>query len=104
MWDNRTEFMCPRATSGAFECSFDPSMPFIADKHYTEGNAWQWTWSVSHTSHTRLLVHRVHKPLFCVQVPGDPMGLVRLFSSPERFCERLQEFMLRGALHPRYNH
>ncbi len=47
MWDNRTELMCPRASSGAFECSFDPSMPFIADKHYTEGNAWQWTWFVS---------------------------------------------------------
>ncbi len=47
VWDKQTEFMCPRASSGAFECSFDPSMPFIADKHYTEGNAWQWTWSVS---------------------------------------------------------
>jgi hypothetical protein len=36
-----------------------------------------------------------------LQVPGDPLGLIRLFSSPQRFCERLQEFMLRGALHPR---
>jgi putative alpha-1,2-mannosidase len=41
--------------------------------------------------------------LFCyLQVPGDPLGLVRLFSSPERFCERLHMFMLRGSLHPRF--
>jgi hypothetical protein len=35
------------------------------------------------------------------QVPGDPLGLVRLFASPQRFCDRLEEFMLRGSLHPR---
>ena len=46
VWDAGAEFMCPRSSAGAFQCSFDPSMPFIADKHYTEGNAWQWTWAV----------------------------------------------------------
>ena len=43
--------------------------------------------------------NRVSVSLFS-QVPGDPLGLVRLFASPERFCSRLDEFMLRGALHP----
>lgn len=95
--------MCPRATSGAFECSFDPSMPFIADKHYTEGNAWQWTWAVCCTS-VLVLTDYTAAHLFASrrsQVPGDPLGLVRLFASPQRFCDRLEEFMLRGSLHPR---
>ncbi len=102
VWDAASEFMCPRNSSGVFQCSFDPSMPFIADKHYTEGNAWQWTWAVNDAC---MFVSSA----FCVahiffrraQVPGDPLGLVRLFASPQRFCQRLEEFMLRGSLHPR---
>lgn len=66
VWDSHTEFMCPRNSSGAFECSFDPSMPFIADKHYTEGNAWQWTWAVGEVwVHIRFSRHVTAAPLRC---------------------------------------
>jgi hypothetical protein len=93
VWDGRVELMCPRATSGAFECSFDPSMPFIADKHYTEGNAWQWTWAVGCTS---VLVLTYYSPAhLCAPLAGTRR------SSRSRPAVRVASALLRsiGGVH-----
>jgi predicted alpha-1,2-mannosidase len=66
-FDPQTRFMRGKLSNGQWRTPFDP----IASKHreddYAEGNAWQYTWLVSH----------------------DAPGLIKLFGSREAFLSKL---------------
>ena len=66
--DTKTGFARPKKSDGSWLSPFDPT--FVGhgkDRHYTEANAWQYTWFV----------------------PQDVQGLVNLEGGRKRFVERL---------------
>jgi putative alpha-1,2-mannosidase len=72
VFDGTTRFMRGRRDNGFWVKPFDPvewGGPF------TEGNAWQWTWSVMH----------------------DPPGLVRLMGGERAFCDNLDAMFDAGS-------
>ncbi|HTN38123.1 MAG TPA: GH92 family glycosyl hydrolase [Arachidicoccus sp.] len=64
LYDPSTGLMRPRDSSGAFMKEFDP---FKWGDHFTEGNSWQYSWSVAH----------------------DPLGLANLMGGTKAFVTRL---------------
>lgn len=72
LFDPQSGFMRPKAADGKWLDPFNPKFSGGKPRHYTEGNSWQWTWSVQH----------------------DPAGLVKLFGGPEKFAERLDRLFV----------
>jgi len=76
LFDSKEGFMRGRKSDGSFVDSqflifgkkFDPTD--ATSPHYTEGNAWQWTFFVPH----------------------DPYGLIKLIGGEEKFRKKLDEF------------
>jgi predicted alpha-1,2-mannosidase len=75
LYDSNVGFMRPRDSNGnwinfktSFSSSFDPTD--ATSPHYTEGNAWQWTFFA----------------------PQDPYGLITLLGGEEKFIKKLDEF------------
>lgn len=75
LYDPKLGFMRPRDSSGnwinfktSFSDSFDPTD--ATSHHYTEGNAWQWTFFA----------------------PQDPYGLIKLLGGKIEFVKKLDEF------------
>ena len=76
-FDKRTLFMRGVDSKENFREPFNPFHSAPANRDYTEGNAWQYTWLVPHDVH----------------------GLVSLFGSEERFIEKLDSlFIVEGDL------
>ena len=73
-WSAEHEFMCPRTRDGALKCPLLPFVPYPGSPHYVEGDAWQWLWFV----------------------PSSPQSLVKLFSTPSRFVDKLETFLQRA--------
>lgn len=72
VWENSSQFFCPRYANGTFECPSLLELPYPFERRYTEGNAWQYRW----------------------YAPHDVNGLISLFSSPDAFATDLFDFML----------
>ena len=66
-FDPETTFMRGIRTDGSWNEPFDPAVSQHRNDDYCEGNAWQYTWLVSH----------------------DPHGLIDLFGSDETFLKKL---------------
>lgn len=76
-FDKSTGFMRGLSSDGKFRTPFNPFESVHRDNDYTEGNAWQYTWLVSH----------------------DVKGLVDLFGSKEAFVQKLDSlFVVEGSL------
>lgn len=77
--DVSTGFARPKSSAGEWLSPFDPT--FVGqgkDRHYTEANAWQYTWFVPH----------------------DVQGLINLEGGRERFLERLDSlFNISSEVH-----
>jgi predicted alpha-1,2-mannosidase len=77
--DTQTGFARPKNSSGKWLSPFDPT--FVGqgkDRHYTEANAWQYTWFV----------------------PQDVQGLINLEGDRARFVERLDSlFSVSSEIH-----
>ena len=69
LFDPATGFMRPRLADGAWASPFSPHQSRLGRPDYTEGNAWQYTWSVMH----------------------DVRGLMALLGGPEAFVRKLDE-------------
>ena len=67
LFDPQTGFMRGKTSEGKWITPFDPRNPTIGNHDYTEGNAWQYTWSVQH----------------------DVQGLIDLFGGKEKFSNKL---------------
>ncbi|MBN2651970.1 MAG: GH92 family glycosyl hydrolase [Spirochaetales bacterium] len=66
LFDEETKLMRPRHSNGTWLGNFDPLVHDVGGRrHYTEGNAWQYTWSVQH----------------------DVEGLISLYGSQEEFLK-----------------
>lgn len=61
------QLMYPKYESGKWKTSFNPAEVSDKWKDVTEGNSWQYTWSVQH----------------------DPQGLISLFGTKESFLKKL---------------
>ena len=48
VWNNVTQFMCPRSCNGSFHCPASPFLPYPLESGYTEGDGAQWQWFVPH--------------------------------------------------------
>ena len=73
LFDPSTGFMRPRLADGSWKSPFNPSAIGHAESiggDYTEGNAWQYTWSVQH----------------------DVPGLIRLMGGEKPFVAKLDSF------------
>jgi predicted alpha-1,2-mannosidase len=67
LFDRETGLMRPKHSDGTWLDDFDPyTHDAYGYRHFTEGNAWQYTWSVQH----------------------DPMGLIDLYGSNEAFLQQ----------------
>ncbi len=76
-FDKNSLFMRGLDSKGRFREPFNPFHTAPANRDYTEGNAWQYTWLVPHDVH----------------------GLVSLFPSEERFVEKLDSlFIVEGDM------
>ena len=76
-FDKKTLFMRGVDSKGQFREPFNPFHSAPANRDYTEGNAWQYTWLVPHDVH----------------------GLVSLFGSEQRFVQKLDSlFIVEGDL------
>ena len=76
-FDKKTLFMRGVNSKGQFREPFNPFHSAPANRDYTEGNAWQYTWLVPHDVH----------------------GLVSLFGSEQRFVQKLDSlFIVEGDL------
>ena len=77
LWSATRELLCPRTSSGALECPtpLAAATPYPFEKHYVEGDANQYVWFV----------------------PGDPEGLVSLFSNRSSFIAKLDRFFEDGV-------
>lgn len=76
-FDKGTLFMRGVDSKGDFREPFNPFHSAPANRDYTEGNAWQYTWLVPHDVH----------------------GLVSLFDSEQRFVQKLDSlFIVEGDL------
>lgn len=76
-FDKETGFMRGVTSQGKFRVPFNPFQSVHEDDDYTEGNAWQYTWLVSH----------------------DVNGLVDLFGSEDAFVTKLDSlFLVEGDL------
>jgi predicted alpha-1,2-mannosidase len=77
--DTKTGFARPKKSDGMWLSPFDPT--FVGhgkDRHYTEANAWQYTWFVPH----------------------DVQGLIDLEGGRKRFIERLDSlFSISSEIH-----
>ena len=71
-FDAQTGFMRGKDSKGQFRQPFSPFHTAPANRDYTEGNAWQFTWLVPH----------------------DVNGLVDLFGSEQRFVEKLDSLFI----------
>jgi putative alpha-1,2-mannosidase len=69
LFDKQTGFMRGKTSEGAWAEPFTPGFSDKQQHHYTEGNAWQYTWSVMH----------------------DVPGLIALLGGPEKFVAKLDE-------------
>jgi predicted alpha-1,2-mannosidase len=69
LFDPATGFMRPRLADGSWKAPFSPRHAQRERSDYTEGNAWQYTWSVMH----------------------DVQGLLMLMGGPDAFVRRLDE-------------
>ncbi|MFO7692012.1 MAG: GH92 family glycosyl hydrolase [Vicinamibacterales bacterium] len=69
VFDPATGFMRPRLADGSWKSPFSPRESRRERPDYTEGNAWQYTWSVMH----------------------DVRGLMALLGGPEAFVRKLDE-------------
>jgi predicted alpha-1,2-mannosidase len=67
VFDASTGFMRPRLADGSWKAPFSPRFTQQRAHDYTEGNAWQYTWSVMH----------------------DVRGLMTLMGGPEAFVRKL---------------
>ncbi len=71
-FDSATGFMRGKDAQGRFRQPFSPFHTPPANRDYTEGNAWQYTWLVPH----------------------DVEGLVGLFGSEQRFTQKLDSLFI----------
>ena len=71
-FDRQALFMRGLDSQGHFREPFSPFQAAPANRDYTEGNAWQYTWLVPHDVH----------------------GLVSLFGSEQRFTEKLDSLFI----------
>jgi predicted alpha-1,2-mannosidase len=69
VFDPATGFMRGRLADGSWKAPFSPFVSRQAQHEYTEGNAWQYTWSVMH----------------------DVQGLITLMGGREAFVRKLDE-------------
>lgn len=88
MWNNSTQFFCPKTKSGQWNCP--PNYINVFDERYTgnpsyiafliivEGDAWHYRF----------------------YVPGDIQGMIQLFGGPKKFVEQLEEFVYRAEYDP----
>ena len=77
-FDKKTQFVRAVASDGTFLPQFDPFKEIVDGlKHYTEGNAWQYTWLVPH----------------------DVPGLVKVFGGKKAFVRKLDQlFTVQGDM------
>jgi predicted alpha-1,2-mannosidase len=76
LFDPSTGFMRPRLANGSWKAPFSPSQVERERHDYTEGNAWQYSWSVMH----------------------DVRGLMTLMGGPAAFVKRLDELFDQPAV------
>jgi len=76
-FDHKTGFMRPRKENGEW---YTPFSPYLWGGPFTEGNAWQYTWSVFH----------------------DVQGLINLYGSNEAFVEKLDSVFIAPLHAPLY--
>jgi predicted alpha-1,2-mannosidase len=76
LFDASTGFMRPRLADGSWKTPFSPSQVERERHDYTEGNAWQYSWSVMH----------------------DVRGLMTLMGGPAPFVKRLDELFDQPAV------
>jgi predicted alpha-1,2-mannosidase len=69
LFDPSTGFMRPRMSDGSWQTPFSPRFSQHEKGAYTEGNAWQYSWSVMH----------------------DVKGLMTLMGGPAAFVKKLDE-------------
>jgi predicted alpha-1,2-mannosidase len=69
LFDASTGFMRPRLADGSWKAPFSPRHSQRQGHDYTEGNAWQYTWSVMH----------------------DVRGLMTLMGGPQAFVKKLDD-------------
>lgn len=69
VWDNVTNYFCPRHANGTFACD-DPFNPYPFEKMFTEGNGAEYRW----------------------YVPHDIEGMIALFPNRTYFVDQLDEF------------
>jgi predicted alpha-1,2-mannosidase len=69
LFDPSTGFMRARTSDGAWKTPFSPRFSQHQQSEYTEGNAWQYTWSVMH----------------------DVQGLMGLMGGPDAFVKKLDQ-------------
>ncbi len=85
LFDNETGLMRPRGRNGVFIPDFDP---FRWGDHFTEGNSWQYSWSV------------FHDPLGLAELQGGVQPFIakmdRVFSMSQRFDI---SYYKRGIIH-----
>lgn len=67
LFDSTTGFMRGKSAQGEWKTPFSPLHANHRDHEYTEGNAWQYTWSVQH----------------------DVEGLIQLYGGKENFIRKL---------------
>eukprot|EP00048_Salpingoeca_helianthica_P017060 m.235483 g.235483 ORF g.235483 m.235483 type:complete len:787 (+) comp20087_c0_seq1:24-2384(+) len=80
LWDNKTEYFCPRKADGTFECNRDPSLHLwiLEDSGFCEADQAEMRWFVPH----------------------DLSGLVGLFHNKDSYVNKLDEFFKLTALDP----
>jgi predicted alpha-1,2-mannosidase len=74
--DPETGFMRPRLADGSWKTPFSPREVQRGRQDYTDGNAWQYTWSVTH----------------------DVRGLIGLMGGPEAFVRKLDGLFDQASL------
>ncbi len=75
LFDAETKFMRPKSADGKWRTPFDPKESGGRPRNYTEGNGWQWTWSVQH----------------------DVPGLIELQGGKDAFCQKLDGLFTAGS-------
>lgn len=78
LFDKETQLMRPKNSNGQWLANFDPfAHQQGANRHYTEGNAWQYSWAVQH----------------------DIPGLISLFGSEENFIKQFDQLFELHDIH-----
>jgi predicted alpha-1,2-mannosidase len=71
VFNNDTQFICPRSSDGSWHCPWGPEYLNVFDSRYVEGDAWHYRFFAPH----------------------DTLGLIETFESKASFVEQLDKFI-----------